>query len=321
MTPPVIHRVTHARSGFKGVGVAVRQCSSAPISMCISRPGSVRNRSSGTAGCWWDGIRFSSATALRPAISRPISPVSWPGATGVFPAKRRVQRFRHGRAARPRWRVRAGRDGASIPPMPGGSISRRARRISTTSAAAPSISPAASPARSRRKPGLRRRIISAVAALGLRRRRVRRIAMIRVLNVDLTGEALRAGSRRIWPGSAQPELAAMHLVRSTARSHRGDAAFCHCVYRGETECSRSRVRRYINMPQPGACSGHDEESRAISEPRLRSGIQDHASEPCLSRRIAFDGSAEFHLQSHKTNEKAVSTRTRAKRSSTPSESG
>ena len=41
------------------------------------------------------------------------------------------------------------------------------------------------------------------------------VAMIRILNVDLTGEALRARIEANLARQHQPELAAMHLVRAT----------------------------------------------------------------------------------------------------------
>ena len=42
------------------------------------------------------------------------------------------------------------------------------------------------------------------------------IAMMRILNVDLTGEALRARIEANLARQQQPELAAIHLVRATA---------------------------------------------------------------------------------------------------------
>ena len=43
----------------------------------------------------------------------------------------------------------------------------------------------------------------------------RAIAMIRILDVDLTGEALRARIEANLAGQHQPELSAIHLVRGT----------------------------------------------------------------------------------------------------------
>ena len=64
----------------------------------------------GTAASCSGATRCLPATASAPAISRPISQASWPGATGAFPT-RRVQRLWHGRAALRRRRLRARRDG------------------------------------------------------------------------------------------------------------------------------------------------------------------------------------------------------------------
>ena len=57
------------------------------------------------------------------------------------------------------------------------------------------------------------------------------IAMIRILDVDLTGEALRARIEANLARQRQPELSAVHLVRGRRRSHRGDAALCRGVCR------------------------------------------------------------------------------------------
>jgi hypothetical protein len=60
------------------------------------------------------------------------------------------------------------------------------------------------------------------------------IAMIRVLNVDLTGEELRAGIEANLAAQRQPELAAVHLVRSvrdlTAAMPRFVAAFIEAQF-------------------------------------------------------------------------------------------
>jgi hypothetical protein len=57
----------------------------------------------------------------------------------------------------------------------------------------------------------------------------RAIAMIRILDVDLTGEALRARIEANLARQRQPELSAIHLVRSrrdlTAAMPRFVAAF------------------------------------------------------------------------------------------------
>ena len=117
---------------------------------------------------------------------------------------------------------------ASTPRMPAASIFRRERPISTISAGTRSISPAASPAKSWRKPGWRLSDYRAAAhwdcvVSG------RAIAMIRILDVDLTGEALRARIEANLAGQRQPELSAIHLVRGrgdlTAAMPRFVAAF------------------------------------------------------------------------------------------------
>ena len=115
---------------------------------------------------------------------------SWPGATGVFRTRMCSTVSAWARCAAmtapscsARW--------ASIPPMPGASIFRQARPISTISAAARSTWPAAWRAKSRRKPGWPRPTTAPIAhwdcvVSGAA------VAMIRLLHVDAPGEALRA---------------------------------------------------------------------------------------------------------------------------------
>ena len=107
-----------------------------------------------------------------------------------FSGQGRVQRLRHGRAALLRRRVRAGRNGPSIPRMPGGSIFRRARPISTISGRRGRYR---GQRRARGRGGNRPDAcrLSGRRALGLRRIGAS-IAMIRILDVEMTGEALRA---------------------------------------------------------------------------------------------------------------------------------
>ena len=93
---------------------------------------------------------------------------------------------------------------AGTPRMPGASIFRRARPISTISAAAASISPAASRARSRRKPGLTPADYRAGAALGLRGHRAPSIAMIRILRCRHAGRSAARADR----GQSRPAAAA-----------------------------------------------------------------------------------------------------------------
>ncbi len=57
--------------------------------------------------------------------------------------------------------------------------------------------------------------IIALAHIGTAWCQVRAIAMIRILDVDLTGEALRARIEANLAGQHQPELSAIHLVRET----------------------------------------------------------------------------------------------------------
>ena len=78
-----------------------------------------------------------------------------------FSRHRRVQRLRDGRAALRRRRVRARRNGPAYRRMPGASIFPRERPISTTSGTARSTYPAASRAKSRRKPVCTAAIIAA----------------------------------------------------------------------------------------------------------------------------------------------------------------
>ena len=56
------------------------------------------------------------------------------------------------------------------------------------------------------------------------------LAMIRLLHVDMPGEALRARIEANLALQQSPELSAIHLVRGTRRSHRRDAALCHRVH-------------------------------------------------------------------------------------------
>ena len=53
----------------------------------ISRDSSARSRKCGTAACCSAAIRCLPASASAPAISRLISQASWPGATGAFPTQ------------------------------------------------------------------------------------------------------------------------------------------------------------------------------------------------------------------------------------------
>ena len=93
-----------------------------------------------------------------------------------------------------------------------------------------STSQAASPARSRRKPGLTPADYRADAywdcvVTGAA------VAMMRMLHVDMPGEALRARIEANLARQRQPELVGIHLVRGHARSDRGDAALCHGLLR------------------------------------------------------------------------------------------
>ena len=166
----------------------------APRSMRISRRSSARSRRCGTAASCSGATRCFQAIASAPAISRPTSPAFWPGATGAFRIPPCSTASAWARCAAPtapscsaRW--------ASTRRMPGAFIFPRARPISTTSAAARSIFPAASRASSRRRPGscpadyrsdADWHCISTGTA----------VAMIRILHVDMPGEALRAQDRR-----------------------------------------------------------------------------------------------------------------------------
>ena len=57
------------------------------------------------------------------------------------------------------------------------------------------------------------------------------IAMIRILDVDLHRRSAARQDRGQSRAAAQPELSAIHLVREHGRFHGGDAALCDCVYR------------------------------------------------------------------------------------------
>ena len=151
----------HARSAGEAGRGRSRE-SGAPRSTRISRRSSAKSRRCGTAASCSGAIRCFPATASAPAISKPISPASWRGATGVFPTRTSSTVSAWARCAAPTARSCSAR-WASTPPMPGASIFRPARPISTTSGMARSTSPAASCARSRRRPAWRRRIIGSDA--------------------------------------------------------------------------------------------------------------------------------------------------------------
>ena len=55
------------------------------------------------------------------------------------------------------------------------------------------------------------------------------IAMIRILRVAMSGEALQKTVEAHLARETQPELRAVHLVRASFRTCAGDAAFCQRV--------------------------------------------------------------------------------------------
>ena len=126
----------------------------------------------------------------------------------------RVQRLRHGRACAAPTARSCSAKWDSTPPTPGASIFRPARPISTTSGMARSIYPAAWRVSSRRRPVWRRGeyrsepdwhcVFTGPA-----------MAMIRILHVDMPGDALRARIEANLALQQLPELSAIHLVRGT----------------------------------------------------------------------------------------------------------
>ena len=195
--------------------------------MRILRNSNATSRNCGMAACCSDAIRCLPASASPPAISRPISPASWRGATGAFPIGTCSTVSGWARCAVPtapscsaRW--------ASTPPTPDASIFHPARPISTTSGDG-AVDISGSVARElEEETGLvsgdyRSEADWHCVYTGPA------MAMIRILHVDMPGDALRARIEANLALQTLPELSAIHLVRGHGRSHRRDAALCHGI--------------------------------------------------------------------------------------------
>ena len=140
---------------------------------------------------------------------------------------------------------------ASTRRTPGASIFPPARPISTTSGTARSTYQAASRASSRRRPALRPANIESepdwhCIYTGPA------VAMIRMLHVDMPGEALRD---RIEANLALQRSAGIirHPSRARhARSHLGNAALCHGVHRGAVRVP-TLTCRLAGFERPARC--------------------------------------------------------------------
>ena len=319
-----------ARSELSSRGRGRSPTSAARRYRCAFRASSsARSRSSGTAASCWGAIRSSRRIASAPAISRPISPASWPGATGAFRTARCSTASAWARCAAPTARS-CWAKWASIPPMPGASIFRRERPISTTSAAARSICAGSVAREVEEETGLTPAdyradahwdcVVSGAA-----------IAMIRILNVDVAGEALRARIEANLARQHQPELAAIHLVRGTsdltAAMPRFVTAFIEKQFATSPEFGSPSLRGAYSdeaihascvtcwiaslalaMTASGATSLRriPHSTRATGVPTVMSKKPSQSLGDQLKPFVApfrFDGSGKFHLKSHKTNEK------------------
>jgi len=77
------------------------------------------------------------------------------------------------------------------------------------------------------------------------------VAAIKILNVDMTGEALRAGIEKNLARQDQPELSAIHLVRDLSDFHRGDAALRYRLSRSAAfKVTRRRALVWRTPPAP-----------------------------------------------------------------------
>ena len=249
MRPPVIHRVTHARSrrARRGRGRS-REARRAEIDGAFRANSSAKGRRCGTAASCSGAIRCLQAIVSAPAISRPISRASWPGATGAFPTRPCSTVSAWARCAAP-----------TAP-------SCSAKWASTPSNAGRIYFPSGTPDLDDIRDGAVDIPGSVVRELeeetGLAPGDYRSepdwhcvftgpaMAMIRILHVDMPGDALRA---RIEANLALQRSAGIVGDPSRARharSHRRDAALCHGLHRGAVRVPTltCRLRRTSNRP-------------------------------------------------------------------------
>ena len=204
MAVPVIHRVTTLDLRVRAMAMAVRgpaarrdrrafRGRAAREAADLERPRAARPQ---------PGLCRRASSA--PIISRPISPASWPGATGVFRTGACSTALAWARCAAPTARSCSAK-WASTPQTPGASISRPARPISMMSADG-RLDIAGSVAREvEEETGLTPRI-TAPTRIGIASAPASAIAMMRVLHVDMPGEALRARIEANLARQQQPEL-------------------------------------------------------------------------------------------------------------------
>ena len=244
----------------------------------------------------------SPAIASAPAISRPISPASWPGATGAFRTLTCSTASAWARCVAPTARS-CWAKWASIPPMPAASIFRRERPISTISGG-DAVDMSGSVAREvEEETGLAPAdyragahwdcVVSGAA-----------IAMIRILDVDLAGEALRARIEANLARQHQPELVGDPSgARDVAISRRR----CRVL---SPRLSRSSSQRSVPI-RTLVCECARAHVRDIFDSRTGAPVvMSKKPSPSLAAELKpfvapfrFDGSGKFHLRSHKTNEK------------------
>ncbi len=203
MTPPVIHRVTALDLRVRATAWPFARARRAEIDAHFADKQREKPKSGTAASCSARESGFHRRGASRPIISRPISPVSWRGATGAFPDRDVFNGFGMGALRCCRRRLRARRNGTAYRQCRPDLLSVGNARSSTISGTAWSISPAASPVKSRRKPVLREADYTAARALGLRgfRRGDRD-------DPDFARRHARRGAARADQGQSRPAAAA-----------------------------------------------------------------------------------------------------------------
>ena len=217
MTPPVIHRVTTLDLQFQPLVVAVRRRAARRDRRAFRDQAAREARSGTAASCLardpvFAGDRFS-ASYFETDFASFLAWRDW-----GFPDRSVFNGFGMGALRCCRRRLRAGRNGPSIPSnagriyFPSGTpdlddISDGAVDIPGSVAREVEEETGLTPADYRA--GAHWDCVVSGAA----------IAMIRILHVDLSGEALRARIEANLARQRQPELAAIHLVRGRWRSH------------------------------------------------------------------------------------------------------
>ena len=173
---------------------------------------------------------FAGDAPQRRAISRPILPASWPGATGGFPTRTCSTASAWARCAAPtarscsaKWAQHTSNAGRIY--FPSGTpdlddISDGAVDISGSVARELEEETGLAPDRYRSEPDWHC-VFTGPA-----------MAMIRILHVDMPGDALRARIEANLALQQSARIVGDPSGARDARSHRRDAALCHGVHRG-----------------------------------------------------------------------------------------